>query len=388
MVDLIYNSDKYDSLRIQAIVNRELGVDYTSSFFPESIILGDPDKYFKSQGYVKTFKVLESKGVHRFEEKDDPIEYYRDYISLYKKENVIVKAQTQYDIGKKDIVTKRFYHNSSEEVQHYREFDNYRVIALTRIEAYYIKDSAEIYQELFDDLLNYAYRIDSTAEGGKVYMISNSSSGFKLIDGELENNEIDVDLYYDEELSKNFDGLIERMKEDRAGMVLLHGEPGTGKSHLIKEITRRLGDDKKCIFMPAKMVEILANPDCIEFLLDHKGAIIIIEDAENVLQKRNPNSGQSTSNILQLSSGLLGDVGKFQIIATFNSDFENIDDAILRKGRCFFRHQFEKLPAEQVDRICSKLDINPIGEPATLAEIFNHTEKDFANLEKKSVIGF
>ncbi|CAF5083649.1 unnamed protein product, partial [Rotaria sp. Silwood1] len=109
-------------------------------------------------------------------------------------------------------------------------------------------------------------------------------------------------------------------------------------------------------------------------------AILIIEDAENIIQDRNESStpSQAVANLLNLSDGLLGDAMHQQIIATFNCDLTTVDPALLRKGRLIANYEFNKLDLESAKILSDKLGFGTDGitEPMTLAEIFNQGDKD------------
>ena len=103
---------------------------------------------------------------------------------------------------------------------------------------------------------------------------------------------------------------------------------------------------------------------------------------------REHNANQGVSNILNISDGLLGDCLKIFIIATFNTSRDLIDPALLRKGRLFLEHEFDKLDPEQCNLIYKKMNIDKTAScPMTLAEIYNQDE-NYCKVEKKVKVGF
>ena len=68
-------------------------------------------------------------------------------------------------------------------------------------------------------------------------------------------------------------------------MILLHGDPGTGKTTYIKHLIYKFLD-KEFIFIQNDFVRDLLKPSFISFLLQNKNAILIIEDAEKVVVTR------------------------------------------------------------------------------------------------------
>jgi ATP-dependent 26S proteasome regulatory subunit len=82
------------------------------------------------------------------------------------------------------------------------------------------------------------------------------------------------------------------------------------------------------------------NPEFIDLLIDNPNAVVIIEDAENIMMDRKYNSDSSVSNLLNLSDGLLSDCLSVQIICTFNNSINLIDAALMRKGRLIAKYEF------------------------------------------------
>ena len=109
---------------------------------------------------------------------------------------------------------------------------------------------------------------------------------------------------------------------------------------------------KEIIFLPNNMVDILATPEFIPFMMKYPNSILIIEDAEKVVRSRNGNGNEtSVSNLLNLSDGILGDCLKTQIVATFNTDRQLIDKALLRKGRLIAEYLFDDLCVDKTNKL-------------------------------------
>ena len=224
-----------------------------------------------------------------------------------------------------------------------------------------------------------------------ISLIKSHGSGYlDLEDYELVTPPLSLEYNYGKEFKSVHDTIIKRLntKNDK-GIVLLHGSPGTGKTTYIKYITSLI-KDKTIIFVPPMMAESLTDPSIIPFLMDYKNSILIIEDAEKVLGSRETGStNQSTSNLLNLTDGILGDCLNIQIIATFNTKRDNIDDAFMRKGRLIAEHKFEKLSVEDCNRLLSHLgkDIT-VDEEMALSDIYNIESDIHKTIKEKSKIGF
>jgi energy-coupling factor transporter ATP-binding protein EcfA2 len=200
----------------------------------------------------------------------------------------------------------------------------------------------------------------------------------------------DLELNYGSEFLKIHDVIVDRLNSEYdKGIILLHGDPGTGKTSYIKHLTS-LVKDKDILFIPPSMAEMLSEPSIIPFLMDHKNSILIIEDAERVISDREGNgSPAGVSNILNLTDGILGDCLNIQVIATFNMKREKIDQALLRKGRLIAEHKFEKLSIEDTNKLLKHLEKNQeVEEGMVLADIYNIDTEVYKTPTKGNKIGF
>jgi Cdc6-like AAA superfamily ATPase len=200
----------------------------------------------------------------------------------------------------------------------------------------------------------------------------------------------DLELNYGSDFLKIHNVIVERLNNSYdKGIILLHGDPGTGKTSYIKHLTS-LVKNKDILFIPPSMAEMLSEPTIIPFLMDHKNSILIIEDAERVISDREGNgSPAGVSNILNLTDGILGDCLNIQVIATFNMKREKIDQALLRKGRLIAEHKFEKLSIDDTNKLLKHLEKNQeVNEGMVLADIYNIDVDVYKTSTKGSKIGF
>jgi SpoVK/Ycf46/Vps4 family AAA+-type ATPase len=225
----------------------------------------------------------------------------------------------------------------------------------------------------------------------KIHIISKNHYGFTLKDFNINKVKVDIGLNYGESFVEKNKFIIKSLKdENKSGLIMLDGLPGTGKSTYIKYLTNKV--DKKFIFFPSNMAEELMTPGFIDFMLNQKGSILVIEDAEKIIRSREgSNNSNAISNLLNVSDGILGDLLKIKIIATHNTKREKIDQALLRKGRLMAEHEFDKLPVESVRKLMDKLKIkyeeNQL-EPMTLSDIYEFGTENFSSIKKDNKIGF
>ena len=171
-------------------------------------------------------------------------------------------------------------------------------------------------------------------------------------------------------------------------IIIARGKIGTGKTSLIRKLITDV--PKHYIFITNGIAEHLGSPEFTSFLLENKDSVFILEDCEQILRKRTDSNFFSSgiANILNMSDGILSDIFNVKFICTFNAEISMIDEALLRKDRCFANYEFKEHCAEKTQKLLHKqgFDIeNP--QPMTLAEIYNFDGKDYNNKPKRK-IGF
>ena len=225
----------------------------------------------------------------------------------------------------------------------------------------------------------------------KIYMLAR-------IDGSLDFMEFDMDRELDsKELENNynddFKGFHEKVvlslcDEKRSGLILMHGDPGTGKSTYIKHLISTI--DKNFIYVPKDMLADFAGPSFVSLLDSMEKYIIILEDAEDLIRSRDISGNAFIDSLLNLSDGIIGDIFKLKFIVTFNSEISTIDSALMRKGRMMAKYQFNKLSPEK----CEIIYRNKFGkskkftEASSLSDVlFSDDKNEFTEVTKKK-IGF
>ncbi len=202
--------------------------------------------------------------------------------------------------------------------------------------------------------------------------------------------QLDLSLNYGQEFKEKHDYLISKIEDSKSnkGLVLLHGEPGCGKTYYIRYLVKMLSKKKNVIYIPPDLAHEIASPHFLAFLLENPGSILVIEDAENIIRSRKSGQNQAVANLLNTTDGLLADCLRVQVVCTFNCPYEDVDDALKRKGRLIVEHKFNKLKKEQAQLVAKSLGLDlPITKDMTLAEIYNHKDLDFQQ-EQKTKIGF
>jgi len=235
---------------------------------------------------------------------------------------------------------------------------------------------------------------------GKVHIfIKNQYGDYDFEPITVESNpDLDLALNYGEGFKEINETMINRLKEKPSGLYMFHGSPGTGKTTYIKYLTNKV--DRDFIYVPTNMLEYFTtDPNSLSILLRKPNSILVLEDAEKAIMKREDTGGNSpVSSLLNLSDGIMSDIMKTAIILTYNCPKQDIDEALRRKGRLQMDYEFGLLKMNDAKKLAASLDFpedfidQEIKEDMSLADIYNlKTKVDFQEKkEKKSdrIIGF
>jgi hypothetical protein len=277
---------------------------------------------------------------------------------------------------------------------------------VSAIEVYhFLRSLPEFDETIYEEIITFVKEsMRDDEKGAEIGIISSSSGDYYVKNFSLEGKTPEFthpDLHYGDGFQDFHNNLLEKLKKTTKGLVLLHGDPGTGKTQYIRVLLKELAKiNKSILYAPPSLSASLTEPEIIEFISDwiigeERDCILLIEDAEPLLEIRAGADGRSTgiSNLLNMTDGLLNDILGLTVIATFNTTLSKIDPALLRPQRLLARKEFKKMPKDMMKKLADALEIPlpDITYPASLAEFYsvkNENEILIHNIQEETGIGF
>jgi hypothetical protein len=155
----------------------------------------------------------------------------------------------------------------------------------------------------------------------------------------------------------NVNAFINQYLEAPETVLVLQGSPGTGKTRLIRAIlgaiSRRSGETAEVLYTGDSAV-LESDEVFLEFITESHGAFVV-EDADHLLKPRS-GGNQTLHRFLNIADGIASAHGKKIIFSTNLPNIHDIDEALVRPGRCFAHLYLEELKiveaVELLDRLC------------------------------------
>jgi hypothetical protein len=297
--------------------------------------------------------------------------------------NTIEKEDGSISTFKDDIAEQQSYKKfiesyDDEDIAVYR-YDEYPVIILGKYESiiFYYDNSIVSYTPL---TTLPQYIVDNTVmyseddENNRFFSyVVYGQRGFNTTDLPIKKYDIDLETNYNDDLPH--EAIVDWIKTGKSGICILNGQPGTGKTHYIRNLMWECPDTEFMI-LNASCFDAINDSSFIEMILDNKNSVVVLEDCEDLLTDRMGNNSR-IGTLLNISEGILGDALKLRFICTFNASITKIDSAVIRKGRTHIKYEFKPLNYDKAQKLAEKLNVvlpekkNAQQLGYTLAEIYN-----------------
>ena len=200
----------------------------------------------------------------------------------------------------------------------------------------------------------------------------------------VDESEVDIETNYNDDFP--MDRIEEILTADKSALLLMYGSPGTGKTFLLRKLIKE-NPKLKFYWLDSSMFGMINSTEFMEFLIDCKNGVFVLEDCEVIVKDRNTNYNNLITPILNISDGMLGDSLHLKFFCTFNTDLQNVDSALLRKGRLALKYEFKPLVKDKVQKLFDKLNIDAIAtKDLPLCDVYNYKVNNGQKEKKK--IGF
>lgn len=169
-------------------------------------------------------------------------------------------------------------------------------------------------------------------------------------------------------------GFIERYLQSSETVLILQGPPGTGKTRLVRSILGAMSRHKRgsAEVMYTADKRALENDEIFVDFITGVHDAFVIEDADHMLMARS-NGNQDLHRFLAIADGVVRAQGRKIIFTTNLPNIRDLDDALLRPGRCFGVVNTRLLGGEEIWRLVARLcggDLERHGAArATLSEM-------------------
>lgn len=180
------------------------------------------------------------------------------------------------------------------------------------------------------------------------------------------------------EINGGIHSFISRYLQSEESVLVLYGPPGTGKTRLIRailgEMSRRKGENAKVIYT-GDAKTMTSDTIFIKFITGSDDAFVV-EDADYLLQPR-CDGNEDLHRFLTMADGVARSQGRKIIFSTNLPNLRDIDEALIRPGRCFDQLYVRNLSFEEANvllsALCFQRSVNPAFAKAKLENISSKT---------------
>jgi len=200
--------------------------------------------------------------------------------------------------------------------------------------------------------------------------------------GELESAEIEEladDILFDEAyptIKEGVNKFIQRYLDSDETVLVLQGAPGTGKTRFIRailgEISRRNDGDASALYTGD--IKALENDEIFVKFVTGWDDAFVIEDADHLLTPR-AKGNDDLHRFLAIADGVIRAQGRKIIFSTNLPNVKDIDDALIRPGRCFSRVNTRELDETETERLIQRLSYERQVEVPSMEDVLPKSTK-------------
>jgi len=187
----------------------------------------------------------------------------------------------------------------------------------------------------------------------------------------------------------DLDVFVRGYLESESSVLLMMGTQGTGKTRLIRYIVQEAGRDKDeqlSVVYTSDMRALSEESMFIDFKCGESN-MMVLEDIDDLLVSRR-NGNPVVHKFLASSDGFVAARHK-KIILSTNLFVKDIDEALIRPGRCYACIETRPLSAKEASVLALKLGKAVMfTESATVAEVYDAVLKTSSGVKYESKLGF
>jgi hypothetical protein len=162
---------------------------------------------------------------------------------------------------------------------------------------------------------------------------------------------------------------IDRYLDSKETVLVLQGPPGTGKTRLIRailgEISRRKEGDEEAQALYTGDMKALENDQIFVKFITGWDDAFVVEDADHLLKPRS-DGNQHLHRFLTIADGVVRAQGRKIIFSTNLPNVGDLDEALIRPGRCFARVNVRSLTADEARALAVRV---AAGDPEKLQRV-------------------
>ena len=177
---------------------------------------------------------------------------------------------------------------------------------------------------------------------------------------------------------------FENFKKSKSNVIIFLGPPGTGKTTLTKWLISNYQYNTSVVYDEDVMYK---DQLYIDFITDSRRNLMVLEDSDKILTERIKDNNKTMSKILNVSDGLVSIKNKKFLFTANIRHKDDIDEALMRPGRCYDVIEFRNLNQEEAGKLATVIDSNIQldKESYSIAEIYNE-RKSITKIKQK--VGF
>lgn len=160
------------------------------------------------------------------------------------------------------------------------------------------------------------------------------------------------------------DRFIESFLGSDEAVLILQGTPGAGKTRLVRKILAEMsrlsvesgGDDygSKATALYTGDSKVMESDEIFARFITGEERAFVVEDADHMLRPR-ADGNDNLHRFLAIADGIVRAGGRKIVFSTNLPNVSDVDDALVRRGRCFARIHFQSLTLEQACRLADRL---------------------------------